>query len=138
MGKKKRNDEKDTLYAVYGRIGENDTYGYLYSSLLKSSAFQNLSIGARLFYVTLRVHAKTSECRRCLSEHAKEENEFYPNQYFVFPASHEAYYGYKRQNCTKYFKELKEAGFIRVVEQNKHRQKVNVYSFHNAWKDNSS
>ena len=53
---------------------------------------------------------------------------------FVFPASHLKEYGIDRSNAVKWFHELEDNGFITVLEKNKNRRKMNVYSFSSGWR----
>lgn len=118
-------------------IGEKDNFGMIYDSMCKSKAYKTLSLGAKHFYTLCRVQSQSAQGRACLYKHREEENSIYTERDFVFPAKHLAIYGVDRSNANKYFKQLEAAGFIEVKENNKHRKKVNVYSFSARWKNSS-
>ncbi len=133
MGRKKQKFKPDTT-ACIGK-GQHENFGTVYESLVKSKQFQSLSMPAKLIYVYCRINANTSNGRACLYNHGKEEETSYTPNHFVFPAGQQAEYGLKRTNTHRYLKELVNAGFIELCEQNKHRQKVNVYKFSSKWKE---
>ncbi len=123
---------------IYASVDANDKYfGTLFGGMLKSEAYQKLSLGAKQFYTYCRVQAKSSEGTSCLYKHGEECGENYTDHDFVFPAKHLEEYNIKRSNANRYFNELIAAGFIEIREKNKHRKKVNVYSFSTRWKDTS-
>ncbi len=132
MGRKKG---AKTNRDVNASLNDKDIYyGRLYEGMMKHGSFKKLSIGTRMFYVLCRVQAQSEEGRRCLYAHGKDEcRKYNPDVEFVFPAKHLEEYGIRRQNATNYFRELEKAGFIMKVEQNNHRQKVNVYRFIHKW-----
>lgn len=117
--------------------GEKDRYfARIYPGMLQSKAFQSLTPGARVFYICCRTQASSSEGRSCLFKHGKEFGVMYnPETTFVFPTSHLERYGYKRPNAIKYFRELTDAGFIQVIENNSVRFRVNVYAFASKWRE---
>lgn len=116
-------------------LKNNDTFGTIFESMLQSEVFKNMHLGVRLFYVYCRVHSRTDECRQCLHEHMKEDSTQYNyDDCFVFPAKHIINYGFDRRNAHRYFKELEQKGFIKRIEKNNHRYKVNVYCFSDEWK----
>ncbi len=133
IARKKRSKSDPTATMMDG-----DNFGMIYASLLKSNAFNELTLPAQLLYVTLRVHANTKECRACMYKHAEaegHENMYYPETCFVFPGKQAALYGYHdRANVARYLKELQRAGFIKKYEDNKHRWKVTIYQFSGDWK----
>ena len=133
IGRKKRSKADPTA-----TMKDGDNFGMIYASLLRSKAFNRLSMPAKQLYVTLRVHANTKECRACMYKHAEaegHENMYYPETCFVFPGKQAAAYGYTdRSNTGKYMKELERAGFIRKYENNSHRWKVTIYQFSGDWK----
>ena len=128
--------------------------------ILEEKAFQELSHGARLFYIVLCVHKETEVQRACLYKALQEynevcglgladidiKNEATPNKhtkithnYFVAPLKQLEAYGYKASYITKLKKELIEHGFIKVVYAKKGKysgweNNVTVYQFSNEWK----
>ncbi len=128
---RKRKDNRD----LYASLDADDrTFTRIYPGLITSQAYQNLSLGAKHFYVLCRCQAASKEGRQVLFNHGKEYGIQYGESDFVFPASHLEKFGIKRQNSWKYFKELEETGFIEKREENKHLKRVNVYSFSTRWK----
>lgn len=125
--------------ALITGTGDGRYYGTVGVALVRSKEFQSLSIGARATYVILRCHAQSQESRRCLHQYGEEEGRTYdPRLFFVFPASHSRLYGLDRGNATRYMKELEKNRFIKCVESNKHRRKVNIYMFSAMFKANDS
>lgn len=115
--------------------GENRRYGTIGVKMMQSPIFRSLSAGAQRMYLCCRCQAQSVEGRKCLHEHGKAEGvEYNPDTHFVFPAKHMDLYGIDRGNGSRWLKELVTKGFIKKVESNKHRQKVNVYSFSIAWR----
>ena len=135
------NKSKPDYFA--SRDASDHNWGRIYEGMVKSSAYQKLSLGARHFFTICRIQANTSSAKRTLYNHCGRRSIYEDGgqnkihileNYFVFPASHLNEYGYDRSNASKYFKELKEAGFIDIIESNQHRHQVNVYAFSNRWK----
>lgn len=118
------------------KCGNHETFGRVYISMLRDPAFINLSLPARQLYTVLRGHATSSENRKFLYMHGTETGTEYTFDYFVFPPAHQVLYGYKdRANVRRYLQELLNAGFIRKVEDNRHRFTASVYRFAAEWKD---
>ena len=134
MGRKKKH-ERD-LFASKANSSTVDYFGTMYDSMCKDKIYKSLHVATRQFYVLCRVQARSKSGRNCLFNHCQGyEYQYDPEEYFVFPAKHQEEYGVKRQNGKEYLKELVSKGFIEVVENNKHRRKVNVYKFSTKWKD---
>lgn len=115
--------------------GENSRYGTIGVRMMQSPQFRRLSMGAQRMYVYCRCQAQSKEGTKCLYKHCEEEGTTYSHYtHFVFPAKHMALYGVDRGNGTRWLKELEAQGFIKKVESNKHRQKVNVYAFSTKWR----
>lgn len=133
MSRKKR---KAKINPVFSNDILKDHFSMMYVSQLRSKAYIELSLPAKLLYCTLRVHSNSPEERECLSMHGKETGiEYDPDIFFVFPASHQRLYGYKdRRNVEKYMRELNAAGFIKKVESNWNLRQVTVYQFVSDWK----
>ena len=127
-GSRKKSTDK------FASMSDRDTFGMIYQSMCTHEAFLSLSVGLRLFYMICRVHAQSRDCKQCLYKHGDEFGKIYPENYFVFPASHSNKYGYKRSNASRMIKDLITAGFIDEIENNKHMKKVNVYAFSSRWK----
>ena len=119
----------------YSGAEANEPFGRVYSSVLKSEQYRNLSIGARQLYCCCRAQESSRKGRQCLFRHGVEDGNDSYVEYrdFVFPARHLSEYGIDRSNAVKWFGELEDAGFITIREKNKHRRKVNVYSFSDKW-----
>lgn len=131
---KKRKDNRD----LYASLDADDrTFTRIYPGMIKSQAYQNLSLGAKHFYVLCRCQAASKEGRQVLFNHGREYGIRYDENDFVFPASHLEKFGIRRENSWRYFKELKEGGFIEKKEGNKPLKRVNVYSFSTRWKHSS-
>ncbi|MBR6172760.1 MAG: hypothetical protein IKQ49_06270 [Eubacterium sp.] len=132
MGRKK----KAKTPQPYADIG-NTNFAMVRDGLLQSAAFQALTVGERYFYIVCLVQARTQKCGKCLYNHAREDGkeEPYSEWSFVFPAAHMRAYGYDSGNGSRYLQMLTEKGFIERVENNKHRQRVNVYRFTTKWKE---
>lgn len=119
--------------------GKNDNFGRVHESLVKSHAYQKLKPQEKVFYLLCRVQAETETGRQCLYNAINEQkldlqDTGNPHKYFVFPASHMDEYGIDRYGGCRALKALENAGFIKVVANNKHRFKVNVYEFSDEWK----
>ena len=127
--------KKKTQNDYYASLNANDKWNTIYTGMLKHKNYKKLSIGARMFYIYCRANA--FEGRAVLYRHGKEENKTYSDNVFCFTSSQQAEYGVDRANGKRWFDELIKAGFIEVVEQNKHRMRVNVYAFSSKWKDDS-
>lgn len=125
-------------------------FGMIYDDMLKAKAYQSLSVASRQLLTVLIVHASTEIAKECLFNAIKERNallgedthphnissEVYAQdrKMFVFPKEHYEKYGYTKGYVYKYLKELKEYGFIKVVQCGKNAKKVNIYEFDTKWK----
>ena len=133
---------EDNLYSKWGR---------LYVDMLKAKPFQSLSVPARQFYFVCLANMHDDKARASLQRHIKDTRDpveaagniyyldidkylDYENGFFIMPAKHMEQYGYSRQNGYRLMRELIGAGFVTKIESNKHRKKVNVYKFSDAWK----
>ena len=124
---------------IYASTGNRDTFAMIYHGLITSDAFQSLTCGEKMFYVICKIQSKSRRGLECLYKHGKEEGvQYNTDQDFVFPAEHMKEYGYDRSNGGKYLNALIKKGFIKRKEQNKHRYKVNVYSFTDEWKKDTN
>ena len=120
----------------YSGAETNEPFGRVYSSVMKSEQYRSLSIGARQLYCCCRAQESSRKGRQCLFRHGAEDGNDSYVEYrdFVFPAKHLSEYDIERSNAVKWFRELEDAGFITIREKNKHRRKVNVYSFSDKWR----
>ena len=113
-----------------------DKFGRIFVTMVRDPGFLALSLPARQLYVILRAHAASAENRKCIYQHEKETGQGYDYDNFIFPPAHQALYGYKdRANVRRYMSELIAAGFIRKVEDNRHRFTATVYAFSSGWKN---
>lgn len=125
---------KPDMYASKG--GSHETFGIIYDSLLTDERFRNLSVTARYVYCCCRNQIMSNRSKRMLYQHGKKHNRTYSDNTFVFPARDQVEYGFPdRSNFAKYMNELKDAGFIDKLEDNKARMKPNVYRFSERWKN---
>ena len=132
MGRKQKYTDT-TAYCI-----ANDAFAPVYNSLLMHPNFMRLKPAVRYMYICCRVQSHTKDGRACLFKHSQDTyTQYNAEQFFVFPAKHMLKYGVDRSNGRKWIAELIQAGFIEEIEQNKHRYKVNVYRFSDAWKDTS-
>lgn len=134
MARGKKQAYKPDYFASKG--GTHETFGMIYDSLMKSEQFKELPLYARYIYVACRNQINSKSCRETLYNHGKESGIDYPDNCFVFPAKQQKEYGFNdRSNFSKGMKELIEAGFIKLYENNRYTWNVNVYQFSSAWKD---
>ncbi len=132
MGSKRKNTPDYNASLKPG----GDNFGRVFVSMVRCPGFLALSLPARQLYVILRAHAASAENRKCIYQHAKETGQDYDYDNFIFPPAHQALYGYKdRANVRRYMSELIAAGFIRKVEDNRHRFTATVYEFSTGWKN---
>ena len=133
MGSKKNNKNKDYKASLNP---DRDSFGCVFVSMVRCPGFLALSLPARHLYMILRAHARSTENLRCIYQHNKDTGLNYEVDNFIFPPAHQALYGYKdRANVRRYMNELIAAGFIRKVEDNRHRFTATVYEFATGWKD---
>lgn len=119
---------------LFASVGKGDTFAMIYDGMIKSDAFLSLTCAEKYFYCVCRVQSKSVDGKACLYRHGIEDGVQYTEHDFVFPAKHMEKYGYDRSNGLKYINSLIDKGFIKCKEKNKHRYKVNVYSFTDGWK----
>lgn len=134
-----RNDYCKDYDTFASESGSQEKYFMMYESMMKHPSYINLSNTAKNLYNVCRTQARSKQGRSCLYKYGKAEHGeewIYNNSYFVLPAKHQKEYGLNnRSNVSKYIKELIDAGFIKCVEKNKHRHKVNVYQFCTDWRN---
>lgn len=136
MGRKKKKTYQADVTASCNLYKDN--FGMLYVSMLKTPVYQALSNYAKAVYTACRVHASSESGRRALYVHAQAEGVEYSNQAFVFTRLQLHEYGLDERNVKRAFSELMEKGFIELLENNKYRQKPNVYKFSVNWKLSNS
>ena len=127
---KKDNDPRLSLTA-------NDRFTYIYEGALTCKRFTSMSQSARLLYfacVSQRMSSKGLANLHLFNEqHGTNYNE--KDGFFTMPNARLKDYGLKPDTCYRTaFKELMNAGFIEVIEGNKHRHIENIYRLSTAWK----
>lgn len=118
-------------------LTDKDNFTYIYDGTLTSKQFTSLSPSTQRLYIACisqRMSGKgTANLHLFNKQHGKDYNE--KNGYFTMPKKRIEEYGLKANTChTKGFKELEEAGFIEVIERNRHRKIENIYRLSTAWK----
>ena len=131
MGKKKTSRKID-YHASCGN--DHDTFGTVYSSMFKHPKFISLPLEARQGYTLCRLQLHDSDSKRILYNHAAASGERYDDSCFVFPAKCWNSYVISRQQGSRILNTLVDRGFIKRLEQNKHRFQANVYQFSSEWK----
>ena len=116
------------------RTGSKDSFTPIYSSMVESEAFKKLKPTEKMMFVCCALQVKSSDGKRCLYEHCKANSTETNDNYFVFPAAHMKKYGIEQGKGSKALKKLCESGFIKVIEANKHRRQINVYTLSDGWK----
>lgn len=121
----------------YAALDANDHYGTVFRSMVTSSQYNALSVGARHFYTLCRVQAQSEEGRRCLYQQAQHTGITSEAGWFVFPAKHLAACRVDRSSASRWFKELEKRGFVECIQRGKYNFSVNVYRFSDKWKNTS-
>ena len=141
-----------------------EAFSMVTSDLLESEQFQGLSQAARIFYIVLATHKRTTIQKQCLymsltkyhklqgDNWTKEEIKLESGQgikkgkpippYFVIPEKHLKEYGYKSSYATKLKNELIQKGFIETFAFEKGKDGYSnyncktptIYKFVNKWK----
>jgi len=141
----KASTNKIDIYGDYKLTGtthknnERDSFGMIYDSMLRSNAYKNLTLREKHFYTICRVYARTEKANQIKYNFQKECRKFNPKITFedidfCFPETQLKRYGIDKSNASKMFDSLEKNGFIVRKMKNKDRQKMNVYSFSNNWK----
>lgn len=113
----------------------NDTYTPLYSALLKHDNYKKLKSGTKNLLMCCIAQVSDKKSKQCVYNHRKELEAYgieinYPEHMtFVFPTKHAEEYGIKSSNLSRGLKELEELGFIKTLENNQLRHKMNYYCF---------
>lgn len=131
MSRKKTNKVRDCFLS--SPECANDRFGRVYVSLLKSQQYIKLSNAeARLLIACI---TQRQAGQQALYKFNEAEGTDYRAEegYFVFPSEHLKKYGVDRSNAAKRFEALEQAGFIKRIESNKHRCKMNVYRLSADW-----
>lgn len=128
--------------------GTENGFAMLYADLRISEQFNKLSGAAQRFYTDCRINASRTAARKSLAAHVAEDMQgedhaviqmtitnMLNDGCFVMPAKHLEIFGYTRQQGYNYMLELQKAGFVEVVERNKHRRKENIYQFSTNFKN---
>lgn len=125
-------------------------FGMIYADMLKSEQYQRLSVASRQLLTVIIVHSNTDIAKECLfnaytqrkielGQNADPHNVWTElrdinNNYFVFPKKQYEIYGYTKSYTSKYLKELKDNGFISVLQNGKTSRQVSIYKFDTKWK----
>lgn len=133
MGRAYDKKENDPFLSLTNK----DNYTYIYDGTLTSKQFTSMSPSAQRLYfacISQRMSGKGKANLHLFNEqHGKDYNE--KDGYFTMPRKRIQDYGLKPDTCYKTgFKELEDAGFIEVVERNRHRKIENIYRLSKAWK----
>lgn len=131
----KRRTKTVEFSRIMGGGGGGSTFCMIYESLLKNEYFQQLDGSLRYFYICCLSEWRSRDGRSCLYQHRQESQREYSIYSFVFPAKHLKQYGIDRGNASRYFDDLIALGLLRKLENNKLRQKVNVYEILDGWND---
>ena len=130
---------------------EYSSFGMITDDMLKSKKYQSLNPAAKCLLITLIVHAKTTQGQQCtfnaLVERYQElgtpiegarvdagREVHKDGAAFVFPAKHYRSYGYSTRHISKLMRELREAGFVEIIQAGKNQHRVNIYRFSTKWK----
>lgn len=133
MGRGSKKKPNDTFLS----LTENDNYTYIYDKALTCKQFTSMSQSARLLYFACISQRMSGRGKANLHLFNEQQGTNYNevDGYFTMPNTRMIAYGLKPNTCHAYaFKELINAGFIEVVENNKHRHIENVYRLSTAWK----
>lgn len=133
MGRKYDKKENDPLLSLTPK----DNYTYIYDGTLTSKQFTNMSPTAQRLYFACISQRMSGTGKANLhlfnAQHGTDYNE--QDGYFTMPNKRIEDYGLKPNTCHKTsFKELVDAGFIEVAENNKHRKIENIYRLIKDWK----
>ena len=144
--RKKRKSKNQIQEWQVNKLNESK-FAMMYADLRLCDQFKGLSGAARKFYTDCRINACRSVARKSLAAHITEDMQGEDTAViqntitgmledcFVMPAKHLAEFGYTRQQGYNYMLELQKAGFVEVVERNKHRRKENIYKFSTNFKN---
>lgn len=156
---------KKTKFDDWLYCNENceESFSMVTADLLESPQFQDLSHAARMFYITIATHKRTSIQKACLYRTLKEyhkrqgdnvsdedikhevgtaKRQKKQSPLFVIPEKHLKYYGYSSSYASKLKNELIENGFIEVFFFSKYKggysyynsKTPTIYKFVNKWK----
>lgn len=121
------------------QLDANDQrFGRVYEGMLKHEKFRKLSPTAKVLYIICITHTLTKKNYTTLHNFNNDEGnekEYSNSQgYFILSREQLKEYGMNTGSCSRWFKELVQAGFIEYVERNQHRKRANVYKLSNKWK----
>lgn len=145
-----KNKKKHASIPPYASRKDSDTYSRIYHDLLKSEAFNRLTLGARNYYFACCDVAHSSDGMKMLRAHDLKYGTDYfkcsfdfgdktaTKCYFCFPESLNKTYRFNRKATLEWRKQLIDEGFLELVENNKHRKIQNVYALSNEWVKRSS
>lgn len=118
-------------------LTNKDNYTYIYDGTLTCKQFISMSPTAQRLYFACISQRMSGKGKANLHLFNEQYGTNYNEQdgYFTMPNKRIKDYGLKPDTCYRTgFKELINAGFIEVVENNKHRKIENVYRLITAWK----
>ena len=118
-------------------LTDKDNFAIVYEGALTSKQYTSMSLSARQLYIACIMQNKSGKGKANLhlfnEQHGTDYNE--REGYFTMHKKRIVDYGLKPNTCYRTaFKELINAGFIEVVEGNKHRHIENIYRLSTAWK----
>lgn len=118
-------------------LTDKDNFAIIYEGALTCKQYISMSPTAKQLYIACisqNMSKKgTANLHLFNKQHGTNYNE--KSGYFTMPNKRIKDYGLSPNTCHKHsFKELINAGFIEVIENNKHRHIENIYRFSAAWK----
>ena len=133
MGRRSRKKDNDPRLS----LTDKDNFAIIYDGTLTCKQYISMSPTAQRLYIACisqRMSGKGKANLHLFNEqHGTKYNE--QDGYFTMPNTRLQAYGLKPNTCHAYtFKELINAGFIEVIENNRHRHIENIYRFSTAWK----
>lgn len=129
-----KNNKKVPMQYYQGATS-NDTFTPLYSAFLKHENYIKLKSGTKNILMCCLAQISDKKSKQCVYNHKKELEAYgielaYPEYMtFVFPTKQAEEYGIKASNLSRGLKELEELGFIKTLENNQLRHKMNYYCF---------
>lgn len=109
----------------FERIGGSKVSAVLFASMLQSKAYIELSNGAKVLYVYMKLQLYGA---RPIKEHPEEH--FYFNE-AMYTKTYKI--GTNTEQFRKYRNELIEGGFISLVEYGGYARTKNIYAFSDKW-----
>ena len=118
-------------------LTDKDWFAIIYDGALSCKQYTSMSLSARQLYVSCISQRMSGKGKANLhlfnQQHGTNYNE--KDGYFTMPNKRIREYGLNPSTCHRTsFRELINAGFIEVVENNRHRHIENIYRLSTAWK----